>query len=48
MGEKDLEFLKTEFPDKWKNLTKKLVFCYENFNSPLILTTYKKKTSSEN
>ena len=33
MGRTILNFLKTEFPDKWKYLTKKLVFPYEDFNS---------------
>ena len=33
MGENDLKFSKTEFPDKWKYLTKKLVYPYEFFNS---------------
>ena len=32
MGEKDLKILKTEFPDKWKYLTKKLAYPYEFFN----------------
>ena len=32
MGENDLKFLKTGFPDKWKNLTKKLEYPYEHFN----------------
>ena len=31
MGEKDLQLLKTGFPDKWKYLTKKLAFPYEFF-----------------
>ena len=33
MGENDLKFLKTGFPDKWKYLTKKLVYPHEYFNS---------------
>ena len=33
MGENDLQFLKTGFPDKWKFLTEKLVHPYEYFNS---------------
>ena len=33
MGENDLKILKTGFPDKWKNLTKKLAYPYEFFNS---------------
>ena len=33
MGENDLKILKTAFPDKWKNLTKKLAYPYEFFNS---------------
>ena len=33
MGENDLKILKIEFPDKWKYLTKKLAYSYENFNS---------------
>ena len=32
MGENDLELLKTEFPDKWNYLTKKLAYQYEFFN----------------
>ena len=39
MGEHDLKILKTEFPDKWKYLTKKLAYPYENFNS---IEDYKK------
>ena len=31
MGENDLKILKTEFPDKWKYLTKKLAYPYEYF-----------------
>ena len=31
MGENDLKLLKTEFPDKWKNLPKKLAYPYEFF-----------------
>ena len=33
MGEDDPKILKIEFPDKWKYLTKKLAYSYENFNS---------------
>ena len=33
MGEYDLKILKTEFPDKWKYLTKKLAYPHEYFNS---------------
>ena len=33
MGRTISNFLKTEFPDKWKYLTEKLVFPYEDFNS---------------
>ena len=33
MGENDLKILKTGFPDKWKNSTKKLAYPYECFNS---------------
>ena len=33
MGESDPKILKTEFPDKWKYLTKKLAYPYEYFNS---------------
>ena len=33
MSESDLKLLKTEFPDKWKYLTKKLAYPYEFFNS---------------
>ena len=32
MGENDLKLLRTEFPDKWKYLTKKLAYPYEFFN----------------
>ena len=31
MGEKNLENLKTEVPDKWKYLTKKSTYPYEYF-----------------
>ena len=31
MGENDLKKLKTEFPDKWKYLTKMLAYSYEYF-----------------
>ena len=33
MGENDLKILKTGFPDKWKFLTKKLAYSYEDFSS---------------
>ena len=33
IGENDLKILKTEFPDKWRYLTKKLAYPYEYFNS---------------
>ena len=33
MGENDLNILKTDFSEKWKNLTKKLAKPYEHFNS---------------
>ena len=33
MGENDLKLLKTEFPDKWRYLTKKLAYPYEYFSS---------------
>ena len=33
LGENDLKLLKTEFPDKWRYLTKKLAYPYEYFNS---------------
>ena len=33
IGGKDLKVLKTELPDKWKFLTKKLAYPYENFVS---------------
>ena len=33
MGENDLKILKTEVPDKWKYLAKKLAYPYELFNS---------------
>ena len=33
IGENDPNILKTEFPDKWKFLTKKLAYPYEYFNS---------------
>ena len=33
MGENDLKILETEFPDKWKFLTKKLAYPHEYFNS---------------
>ena len=33
MGQNDLGQLKTKFPDKWKNFTKKIAHPYEYFNS---------------
>ena len=39
MGGHDLKILKTEFPDKWKYITKKLAYPYEYFNS---IEDYKK------
>ena len=33
IGENDLKLLKTEFPDKWRYLTKKMAYPYEYFNS---------------
>ena len=33
IGENDLKILKTEFPDKWRYLSKKLAYLYEYFNS---------------
>ena len=33
IGENYLKFFKTGFPDKWNNLTKKLPYPYEYFNS---------------
>ena len=33
MGENDLKILNTGFPDKWKFLSKKLAYPYENLNS---------------
>ena len=33
IGENDPKILKTEFPDKWRYLTKKLAYPYEYFNS---------------
>ena len=33
MGGNHLKFLKTEFPDKWKDINRKLVFPYEYFSS---------------
>ena len=35
MVENDLKTLKTAFPDKWKYLTEKLSYPFENFNSIL-------------
>ena len=52
MGENNLNFLKTEFPDKWKYLTEKLAYPYEYFNSlddyKNLLTIQRKKISSVN
>ena len=52
MGEKDLKISKTGFPDKWKFLTEKLAYPYENFNSINDYQKYvdniKRKTSSVN
>ena len=39
IGENDLKILKTGFPDKWKYLTEKLAYPYEDFNS---IDDYKK------
>ena len=33
IGENDLKILKTEFPDKWRYLTKTIAYPYEYFNS---------------
>ena len=33
MGENDLKIFKTQFPDKWKYLTKKIAYSYEYFSS---------------
>ena len=33
MGENDLKFFKTRFPDKWKYSTRKLAYPYEYYNS---------------
>ena len=33
MSESDLNILKTEVPDKWKNFNKKLAYPHEYFNS---------------
>ena len=33
LGENDLKILKTGFPDKWKDSTKKLAYRYEQFKS---------------
>ena len=43
MGEHDLKILKTNFPDKWKYLTKKLAYAYEFFNS---IEGYKKSVDN--
>ena len=39
LDDDDFKFLKKEFPDKWKNLNKKLAYRYEYFNS---IDDYKK------
>ena len=47
--ENDLNLLRTELPDKWKNLTKKLAYPYEYLNSIKIiknLLKYKRKNIS--
>ena len=33
MGENDFKILKTDYPDKWNYLIKKLAYPYEYFNS---------------
>ena len=43
MGENDLKILKTEFPDKWKCLTKKLFYPHEYFN---IFEDYRKPVNN--
>ena len=43
IGEHDLKILKTEFPDKWKYLSKTLAYPYEYFNS---IEDYKKSVVS--
>ena len=43
MGENDLKIFKTGFPNKWKYLTKKLAYPYENFNS---IDDYKKPVNN--
>ena len=52
MGENDLKIFKTEFPDKWKKLTKELEYPYEFFNCieeyQNLLTFQRKNTSSVN
>ena len=52
MGENDLRILKKGFPDKWNNLTKKLAYPYEYFNSiddyQKPVNNLEKKTSSVN
>ena len=37
MGENDLKNLKTKFPDKWKNLTKKNWHIHMNFSNVLMI-----------
>ena len=50
MGENDLKILKTGFPNKWNNLTKKMAYpyelfnCIENYQKPA--NNLKKETSS--
>ena len=52
MSENDHKFIKTEFAEKWKNLTEKIVQPYVYFKSiddySNLLITYKKKISSLN
>ena len=52
VGENDLKILKTGFPDKGENLTKKLAYPYEIFSSiedyRKSVKDLKKKTSSVN
>ena len=43
MGENNLEVLKTEFSDKWKNVTKNLAYPYDYFNS---IDDYEKPVSN--
>ena len=52
MGENDLKTIKTEIPDKWNYLTKKLAYPYEFFDCiddyQKTVDNLKKKTSSVN